>query len=160
MATRLGRTSYSNSACFDKDDIWRKKAVHVDDDPLPHMNFVFVKVRQRSYVDQKGKKSEWTFHLSKSYFVENLRERWPGIFFIFMEIWAAVFLTKEPNISQGLFTGGGCSWQIFAVLYCAVFLAWCCLQRNAHWDDNIATRYTFHFYFFVFQESSRFIYFC
>lgn len=33
-------TSYSNSACFDKDDIWRKKnavscTVHVDDDPLP-----------------------------------------------------------------------------------------------------------------------------
>lgn len=36
-------TSYSNSACFDKDDIWRKNnavscTVHVDDDPLPPPN--------------------------------------------------------------------------------------------------------------------------
>lgn len=55
-------TSYSNSACFDKDDIWRYKkkkcTVHVDDDPLLHPELNFSEIRQWSHADQKNKKKE------------------------------------------------------------------------------------------------------
>lgn len=53
-------TSYSNSACFDKDDIWRKKkcTVHVDDEPLLHPELNFSEIRLWSHEDQKKKKEK------------------------------------------------------------------------------------------------------
>lgn len=117
-------TSYRNSACFDKDDTWRKKAVsravHVDDDPFtPEFS-----LRENSTAASRGpegRNSERTFHLVNSYFVENFKEKVTRDFYIFSE--AAVFLTKEPGVSRDLHTGGDCSRRTFAVLYCAVFRA-------------------------------------
>ncbi len=54
-------TSYSNSACFDKDDIWRKKMQFLVQCMLTTilspftLNWIFVKIRQWSHTDQKGK---------------------------------------------------------------------------------------------------------
>lgn len=76
-------TSYSNSACFDKDDIWRKKQFLVQ---CMSMMILLPLHPEFSWSENcvsrgpEGQNSEWTFHLVKSYFVENFKEKWPGIF--------------------------------------------------------------------------------
>lgn len=132
-------------------------------DPLPPFTSNWIFVKNKAVVSHwpEGQNSEWTFHLVKSYFVENLKENVTRDFYIFTEIWAAAFLTKEPQISEIFLPEAAAAHWLSQ--YCAVqFSEHDAVCREMHIGTMLLPHDDIPLVFIsLFQESrSHLIYFC
>lgn len=87
------------------------RAVHVDDDPFTPSPWIQLKWKQGLAWAGKFRTN---IPPCKLILCRKFQGKVTRDFYIFTE--AAVFLTKEPNVSRDLYTGRGCSRRTFAVL--------------------------------------------